>query len=73
MGGQIAFYLTPLQLGTKEYYIKYNHKCTNACYVFSFIHNFKLKTEVIIDYKYLLVPELPFHVAEFLFQKLQYI
>ena len=48
-GGQIAFYLTVLQLGTKEYYIKYNNKCTNSCYAFSFLHNFKLKTEVIID------------------------
>ena len=36
--------LTPLQVGLKEYYIKYNIKYTNSCYVFSFLHNFKLKT-----------------------------
>ena len=54
-----------------KYYIKYNSKYTNSCYVFSFLHNFKLKTEVIIDWKSLLVTELTFHVAEFPFQKLQ--
>ena len=48
-GCQTAFYLTSLQLGTKEYYIKYNNKCTSSCFVFSFLHNFKLKTEVVID------------------------
>ena len=31
-----------LQLGTKEYYIKYNNKYTNSCYIISFLHNFKL-------------------------------
>ena len=40
---------SPLQLGTKEYCIKYNSKYTNSCYVFSFLHNFKLKPEVIIE------------------------
>ena len=39
----------PLQLGEKEYYIKYNSKCTDSCYVFSFLHNFELKAEAIID------------------------
>ena len=37
--------------------IKYNNKYTNYCYL-SFSHNFKPKTEVIIDYKLLLVTEL---------------
>ena len=32
-----------------KYYIKYNSKYTNYCYVFSFLHNLKPKTEVIID------------------------
>ena len=52
LGGKIQFYLTPLpylQLGTNKYYIKYNNKCASSCYVFSVLHNFKLKTEVIID------------------------
>ena len=35
--------------GAREYYIKYNSKHTNSCYVFSFLHNFKLKNEVIIE------------------------
>ena len=56
-----------------KYYIKYNSKYANSCYVFSFLHNFKLKTEVIIDWKSLLVTELTSHVAEFPFQKLQYV
>ena len=56
-----------------KYYIKYNSKYTNSCYVFSFLHNFKLKTELIIDCKSLLVTELTSYVAEFAFQKLQYV
>ena len=56
---------------------------------FFFLHTFKLKTEVIIDYKSLLVTELDkfgvigllhlhkgilqYHVAEFSFQKLMYV
>ena len=40
-----------------KYYIEYNSKHTNSCYVFSFLHNFKLKS----------------HVAEFSFQILQYV
>ena len=34
--------------GAREYYIKYNGKYTNSCYVF-FFFNFKLKNEVIIE------------------------
>ena len=41
-----------------KYYIKYNSKYTISCYLLSFLHNFKLKTEVIIDLKVLLVTEL---------------
>ena len=56
-----------------KYYIKYNCKYTNSCKPFFFLHNFKLKTEVIGDWKSLLVTELPSNVAEFLFQKFQYV
>ena len=56
-----------------KYYIKYNSKYTNSCYVVSFLHNFKLKTEASIDWKSVLVRELTSHVAQFLFQKLQYV
>ena len=68
------------------FFIKYSSKYRNSCYPFSFFHNFKLKTEVNIDYKSLLVTELNkfrviellhFHkgilqsnVAEFTFKKL---
>ena len=52
-----------------KYYIKYNSKYTNSCYVFSFSDNFKLKAEVIIDWKSLLVTELTSHVAEFPFSE----
>ena len=41
-----------------KYYIKYSSKYTNSCYIFFFLHNFKLKTEVIINKKSLLVAEL---------------
>ena len=37
-----AFYLTPPPLPPPPIY-------TNSCYVFSFLHNFKLKAEGIID------------------------
>ena len=47
-----------------KYYIKYKSKYTNSCYLLSFLHNFKLKTEVIIDQKSLLVTELSSLVAE---------
>ena len=57
-----------------KYYIKYNSKHINSCSAFSFLHNFKLKTEVIIDWKSLLVTELTSHVsATFPFEKLQYV
>ena len=39
-------------------YIKYSSKYTNSCYGFFFLHNFKLKTKAIIDWKLLLVNEL---------------
>ena len=52
-----------------KYYIKYNSKYTNSCYVFFFSDNFKLKAEVIIDWKSLLVTELTSHVAEFPFSE----
>ena len=52
-----------------KYYIKYNSKYTNSCYLFSFSDNFKLKAEVIIDWKSLLVTELTSHVAEFPFSE----
>ena len=54
-------------------YIKYNSKYANSCYVFSFLRNFKLKAEFIIDWKSLLVTNLASHMAELLFQKLQYV
>ena len=56
-----------------KYYIKYNSKYTNSCFVFSFLDNLKLKIEVIIAWKSLRVTELTFDVAEFAFQKLQYV
>ena len=39
-------------------YIKYSSKYKNSCYGFFFLHNFKLKTKAIIDWKLLLVNEL---------------
>ena len=40
-----------------KHYIKYNNKYTDSCYL-SFLHNLKLKTEVIIGQKLLMVIEL---------------
>ena len=56
-----------------KYYIKYNSKYTKSCYLFSFLHSFKLKAGVIIDQKSLLITELSSHVDEFPFQKLRYV
>ena len=43
------FPYVPLNIFNTKYYIKYNSKYTNFCYLFSFLHNFKPETEVIID------------------------
>ena len=72
-----------------SYHMNYSSKYTNSCYLLFVWHNFKLKTEVAIDSKSLLVTELnkfgvtgllrfqkgisPSHVAKFPFQVLQYV
>ena len=38
-----------LDMFKTKYYIKYNNKYTIFCYLLSFLHNLKLKTELIID------------------------
>ena len=75
-------------MSNTKYYTKYNSKYTNSGYAFSFLHNSKLKTEVLKT-----IPDgwvklnkfrvtgllhfhkatLPSHLAEFPFQNLQYV
>ena len=56
-----------------KYHIKYNSIYTNSCYAFSLLHNLKLKSEVNNWLKIITKTELSFHVAEFSFQKPQYV
>ena len=47
-----------LNMFNTKHYIKYNNKYTISYYLLSFLHNLKLKTELIIDWKVLLLTEL---------------
>ena len=47
-----------LNMFNTKYYMKYNSQYSISCCLLSFLNNFKLKTEVTIDLKVLLVTEL---------------